>query len=121
MQSRNSRILLLVCVLVIFAASYIASRVQTAGGDIQLQEIKVPAQNGQWVAGDLFRPRTATEENPAPLIVVVPGFQRSKEALANIAIELARRRWRRGLQRFMPSRSIRISIGCCWRGILAGM
>jgi hypothetical protein len=56
-----------------------------------ITDIKIPTQNGQWVVGDLFKPRSATAENPAPLVVVVPGFQRSKEALANIAIELARR------------------------------
>jgi len=43
------------------------------------------------VAGDLFKPNGATSDDPAPFIVVVPGFQRSKESLSNIAIELARR------------------------------
>ena len=69
----------------------LASRIQTSGGDIQVHDVKIPAQNGQWLVGDLFRPRSATSEEPAPLVVVVPGFQRSKEALSNIAIELARR------------------------------
>jgi hypothetical protein len=40
---------------------------------------------------DLYKPKTATKQNKAPFIVVVPGFQRSKEALSNIAIELSRR------------------------------
>jgi hypothetical protein len=83
--------LLAISVLVIVLASFVASQVQTAGGQIQLQDIKIPTQNGQWVVADLFKPRSATAENPAPLVVVIPGFQRSKEALANIAIELARR------------------------------
>ena len=39
----------------------------------------------------MFKPRTATAENPAPLVVVVPGFQRSKETLSNLSIELSRR------------------------------
>jgi hypothetical protein len=43
------------------------------------------------VVADLFKPETATSEHPAPLVVVVPGFQRSKEALAAISIELSRR------------------------------
>ena len=60
-------------------------------GDIRVQSIKIPTHNGQWVVGDLFRPLSASAENPAPLVVVVPGFQRSKEALSNVAIELARR------------------------------
>ena len=72
-------------------SSWLAARIQTGGGSIQLQSITIPAQNGQWVVADLFRPRSATADNPAPFVVVVPGFQRSKEALSNIAIELARR------------------------------
>jgi len=35
--------------------------------------------------------REVTFTSQTPLVVVVPGFQRSKEALANIAIELSRR------------------------------
>lgn len=87
----KGRAALLVCVAVVLLSSLLASRVQSAGGRVQVEEIKIPTHNGQWVVGDLFRPRTATAETPAPLVVVVPGFQRSKEALSNIAIELARR------------------------------
>ncbi len=76
---------------VVLLASLIAAQVQTSGGQVQVRDIKVPTQNGQWVVADLFKPRTATAENPAPLILVVPGFQRSKEALSNISLELARR------------------------------
>ena len=64
---------------------------QRSGGRVQLIDIKIPTQNGQWLVADLFRPRTATADTPAPLVVVVPGFQRSKESLSNIALELARR------------------------------
>ena len=84
---RSAAILLAIIVI----ASAIASRVQTAGGSIQVQDIKIPTHNGQWLVADLFKPRSATADNPAPLVVVVPGFQRSKEALSNTAIELARR------------------------------
>ncbi|MEM7307849.1 MAG: alpha/beta hydrolase [Planctomycetota bacterium] len=89
-RKRPERLLAL-CVLVVVLASWGAARVQTAGGSVDVMGLKIPTQNGQWVAADLFKPRSATEETPAPLVVVVPGFQRSKEALANIAIELARR------------------------------
>ena len=82
---------MLIPVLVILLASFIASFVQTSGGSVSIHQIKVPTQNGQWVVADLFKPRSATAGSPAPLVVVIPGFQRSKEALANIAIELSRR------------------------------
>ncbi len=83
--------LLLALVIIVFMAAAMASRIQTSGGRVVINDIKIPTENGQWVAGDLFKPRSATSEHPAPLIVVIPGFQRSREALANIAIELARR------------------------------
>lgn len=65
--------------------------VQTAGGRVQVVGLKFPTENGQWVTADLFRPKTATEKNPAPLVVVCPGFERSKETMDAYSIELARR------------------------------
>ena len=83
--------LLAASIAVILATTFIASRIQNSGGEVRVTSIILPAQNGQWVAADLFRPLSATKETPAPLVVVVPGFQRSKETHANVAIELARR------------------------------
>jgi len=89
-QHRSDR-LLLICVLVVIVSSFFVAQIQQSFGDVQVRDIKIPTHNGQWVAGDLFKPNSATSKNPAPFIVVVPGFQRSKESLSNIAIELARR------------------------------
>ena len=75
----------------IFLASMFSDQIQTSWGRVHVQEITIPTQNGQWLVADLFKPRTATAENPAPLVVVVPGFQRSKETLSNLSIELSRR------------------------------
>lgn len=88
---KASKRLLLIALLVVFFSSFIASQIQTSGGRVDVRDIKIPTHNGQWVVADLFKPRAATSENPAPLVVVIPGFQRSKEALSNIAIELSRR------------------------------
>jgi len=76
---------------IVLLASTLASQIQSSGGRVQVQDIKIPTQNGQWLVADLFKPRSASSDKPAPLVVVVPGFQRSKESLSNIAIELARR------------------------------
>lgn len=89
--SHNSHRLLLITVLLIVFCAWLGSQIQSNWGKVQVSGIKVPTHNGQWVVGDLYRPRTATADNPVPLVVVVPGFQRSKEALANVAIELSRR------------------------------
>lgn len=90
-QIRSSKRLLLISLLVVFLASFLASKIQNSGGRVHVQDIKIPTQNGQWLVADLYKPRSATSETPAPLVVVIPGFQRSKEALANVAIELSRR------------------------------
>jgi len=83
--------LLLISLLVVLFASFLACLIQTSGGRVHVQDIKIPTHNGQWVVADLYKPRSASKDDPAPLVVVVPGFQRSKEALANVAIELSRR------------------------------
>jgi hypothetical protein len=88
-STNNRRLWILLSIAIL--SSTAASLIQSSGGSIQLQGIKIPTQNGQWLVADLFRPKSATATAPAPLVVVVPGFQRSKEALSNIAIELARR------------------------------
>ena len=90
MNTTNNRLLWILLAVVVLSSTA-ASIVQTSAGRVQVQDIKIPTQNGQWLVADLFKPQSATSENPAPLVVVVPGFQRSKEALSNIAIELARR------------------------------
>lgn len=89
-QTARNR-LLLILVLAVVLASGLASWIQGSGGRVQVQDIKIPTQNGQWVAADLFKPVSATSDAPAPLVVVVPGFQRSKESLSNISVELSRR------------------------------
>ncbi|MDC0453800.1 alpha/beta hydrolase [Gammaproteobacteria bacterium] len=68
-----------------------ASMIQSDFGRVEVNAIKVDTQKGQHLVFDLYKPISATEESKAPFIVVVPGFQRSKEALSNIAIELSRR------------------------------
>jgi len=79
------------CLAVILLASGLASGIQSSWGKVRVKSILLPTENGQWVAADLFRPLTANAETPAPAVVVIPGFQRSKETQANISLELARR------------------------------
>jgi len=82
---------LFITVFIVIVAGFLSNLIQTSGGSVKVYSIKIPTQDGQWVYADLFKPKSATKDNPAPLVVVIPGFQRSKEALSNIAIELSRR------------------------------
>ena len=90
---RNCRanIVLWIALALIAVGDIGAYLVQTAGGTVQVLGLKLPTENGQWVTADLFRPKSATETNPVPVVVVCPGFERSKETMSGYSIELARR------------------------------
>jgi hypothetical protein len=90
LPSRDTR-WLGICLVVVLIASALTSQIQSSWGKVRVTSIRLPTQNGQWVAADLFRPLAASAEKPAPGVVVIPGFQRSKETQANISLELARR------------------------------
>ena len=82
---------LLKCISLILFCSFSASLIQSNFGKVDVSSMKLPTDNGQHLVFDLYKPNSATSKNKAPFIIVVPGFQRSKEALSNIAIELSRR------------------------------
>ena len=90
-QKRTSLFSVVFLFTAIMVSSFIASIIQSSGGRVDVNTIKFPMQNGQLLVADLFKPKNATKETPAPLVIVIPGFQRSKEALSNISIELSRR------------------------------
>tara|TARA_B100000963_G_scaffold290746_1_gene260671 strand:+ start:342 stop:2195 length:1854 start_codon:yes stop_codon:yes gene_type:complete len=79
------------CTASIFIFSFLASLIQTNFGNVDIELKKLNTSDGQSLVYDMYKPKIASIENKVPLIIVVPGFQRSKEALSNIAIELSRR------------------------------
>ena len=82
---------LLICLSIIILTSLAASNVQSNYGKIDVTTMTLPTQDGQHLVYDWYKPKTVSKENKAPFIAIIPGFQRSKEALSNFAIELARR------------------------------
>jgi len=82
---------LLSCLTIIFLSSFIASIVQSSFTKVEIDLKELRTDDGQSLVYDLYKPKIAKEDNKVPFVVVVPGFQRSKEALSNIAIELSRR------------------------------
>lgn len=71
--------------------SFLASLILTSFGYVEVKSLRLDTDKGQYIVYDLFRPKSAKPESKAPFIAIIPGFQRSKEALSNIAIELSRR------------------------------
>ena len=88
--SRTNKLLCLSLALIVFGGLG-AYLVQTDFGKVDVIGLKFPTENGQWVAADLFKPRIATASNQVPMVVVCPGFERSKETMGSYSIELARR------------------------------
>ena len=114
--SRNKKwvIFLAVCLIVIFLSSMIASGIQSDGWKVEVTDLRdatnagtitvtsydeATDQNvttekkvaGKVVSGILFKPSTATAENPAPAVVFTHGYLNNREMQLQNAIELARR------------------------------
>ena len=79
------------CIAAIFLSSLFGSQIQSNYGQTSITLERLDTEDGQYIYYDLYKPNTATETNKAPFIAIIPGFQRSKEALSNTAIELSRR------------------------------
>jgi hypothetical protein len=80
-------IALAMCLISMIAASLL----QSAGGKIDISTIRVALADGKVVEALLFRPKTATAEHPAPLVITMHGSYNNKEMQDANTIELARR------------------------------
>ncbi|MDR0832209.1 MAG: dienelactone hydrolase family protein [Bacillales bacterium] len=82
---------LFILIITVFVSSYCAFLIQTDFGNVKITTVDFPMRDGQNISADLYKPKTATHDNKAPLIIVIPGFQRTKETQSGIALEFARR------------------------------
>ena len=87
---KTNRLLISLASLILFF-SFLASLILTSFGSVEVKSLRLDTDKGQYIVYDLFRPKSAKSDSKAPFIAIIPGFQRSKEALSNIAIELSRR------------------------------
>jgi pimeloyl-ACP methyl ester carboxylesterase len=69
----------------------IANALQTSGGGVIIKELTWETDQGVTMTANLFVPKSATVENPAPAIVASHGLYNNKEMQDANAIELARR------------------------------
>lgn len=81
----------LILVAIIFLSSLFASLIQSNWGTVRVETVSFAARDNQTVVYDLYVPNTATEDDKAPLILIIPGFQRSRETQSHLAIEFSRR------------------------------
>ncbi|MGM9859056.1 MAG: alpha/beta hydrolase family protein [Bacilli bacterium] len=82
---------LILSLCMIFTGAIGAQAINENGYHTDVSSFTIPTNDGQWVEGRVFKPDTATSANPAPAVIFVPGFQRTKESHYDIALEIARR------------------------------
>ncbi len=87
---RNSFLVLGILLLVIFSALIAADKIQTGNGRIEVTEGWIETDTGA-LKYKLYSPISATEENKAPGVLLLHGYQNDHETCAFYAIELARR------------------------------
>ena len=94
---KSAKIFLLVSLLICFLSSFCASLIQTNGYSVEIihlhRAFSVSDLSPASVTLDalIYKPKTATEENPAPVIFTIHGTINNKEMQDINAIELARR------------------------------
>ena len=87
---KRSLAVLLAMVLLIFACMFFADSIQRGGGKIDVSLGSIETPQGQ-LTYKLYVPETATEQNKAPAVLLLHGYQNDRETCAAYAIELARR------------------------------
>ncbi|MFX1370026.1 MAG: dienelactone hydrolase family protein, partial [Promethearchaeota archaeon] len=82
---------LFLCLILIGGSALLGHAVQTDFGAIDVDYIRIVDENGQAVTGKLYRPLTATDDDPAPGVLLLHGMNNDKDTEGPAALELARR------------------------------
>ena len=89
--SAKTKILTIVAAILMLVSMIGASLVQSSGGKVEVTEVCFDTDFGAKMSALIYRPKTATEENPAPGIVCVHGMYNNKEMQDSNLVELSRR------------------------------
>jgi len=83
--------LLIILIILIFLSSLGASLLQSNFGSIDIEYVSLVDEYGNTITGKLYKPSTATYENPAPGVLAAHGMNNDKDTEAPVALELAKR------------------------------
>ena len=87
---KKAGVVLAILLVIIFLCMFLANCIQTVGGKVDVSMGVIETDLGN-LTYKLYTPVTATEENPAPGVLMLHGYQNDHETCAAYAIELARR------------------------------
>ncbi len=89
-MSKKSKAWLCIALVLCLVGAMGAFCIQTNFGKVEVSEISLRTDNGLYT-GYLFVPDTATEQTPAPAVVLSHGYLNNREMQDNNYVELARR------------------------------
>jgi pimeloyl-ACP methyl ester carboxylesterase len=87
----GSVLLLLVAIVLAVGGGWLADRVRTDAGRVDVETIHFVAEDGRRMAADLYVPETAVPAARAPGVLAVHGYINDRGTQSPYAIELARR------------------------------
>ena len=90
-NTKKNAAILAILLIVIFVCMIIANSLQTCGGSVKIIEDTFETEEAGSINYKLYVPVTATEENKAPAVLLLHGYQNDHETCAAYAIELAKR------------------------------
>ena len=88
---KAAKIVLVISVILMLLCMIVVSAVQTNGGQVKIKQLKIDTPDGWVMDMDIYIPKTATVDNPAPGIVTSHGHYNNKEMQDANFVELARR------------------------------
>jgi pimeloyl-ACP methyl ester carboxylesterase len=91
MNSKKTKWLLFVALLLIIGGGLLAYFIQTGGNTIKIKDISFIGSDGKLNSALLYIPPGVSKKNPAPGIVATHGYINSRETQDGFAIEFARR------------------------------
>jgi pimeloyl-ACP methyl ester carboxylesterase len=89
--NRNGARVLALALLLVFGGAWLASATQRAGGTVEVRDIRFAGTGATIMSAQLYVPRSASRETPAPAVLAIHGYINSREMQSPYAIELARR------------------------------
>lgn len=88
---KKKNLCLLISLLLIVIGSVISYQVDTDWGQIETTRIKINDKDGFEVSANLYIPKSATSQSPAPAMIISPGGDCPSDLASPWASELARR------------------------------
>jgi len=91
MNSKKTKWLLFIALILIIGGGFLAYCIQTAGNTIKIKDVRFVGSDGRLNSALLYIPPGVSSKNPAPGIVATHGYINSRETQDGFAIEFARR------------------------------